>query len=160
MRLMVLASVSLLMIFNVSLAQAGVRNLTLIGTSGDDVLIGRQGADWIEGADGNDILSGGRGRDKFVLRSGDGHDVITDFSVDQVDRVLLDYGSYSDYIRFGMLGDGLTFNNFINTATITIEAADVNSDGRVDTIIHVNSDSITILNWAPEDLPGWVIFGG
>lgn len=154
----------LLLSFSIS-AQAEVligsgKNDSLIGSEASDSIAGRGGADWVEGAGGDDLLSGGRGRDKFVLRAGDGHDVITDFSVSDGDRILFDYGSYSDIMIFGQLADGRTFQNFIGTATWTVRKTDVNNDGVADTTISVNNDSITILNHAPESLPGWIIFGG
>jgi Ca2+-binding RTX toxin-like protein len=63
-------------------------NLTLSGTADNDVLTGKLGADTISGGGGadtitgglgNDSLSGGTGADVFVLKPGDGADVITDF---------------------------------------------------------------------------------
>jgi Ca2+-binding RTX toxin-like protein len=148
-------------------------NVTLAGTSADDdlrgtdssdVISGLSGNDWLDGRAGSDTLIGGRGADTFVLRRGGGHDIITDFvmtdSLATTDQVLLDYGTYSDILWFGLLGDGLTFNNFNNTATFSIRAADVNADGVVDTVIQADSDSITILNYSPSQLRGYILYGG
>ena len=63
---------------------------TLSGGEGDDTLLGGQngdsidgggGADFISGDLGNDTLTGGTGADTFSFRTGDGFDLITDFTV-------------------------------------------------------------------------------
>lgn len=133
---------------------------TLYGTSGDDDINGRKGRDWIEGGKGNDHLTGGDGPDTFVLRAGDGHDVVTDFNPAEGDRVLFDYGTYSDVMFLGALSDGLTWQNATHTATFTVSAVDANHDGVGDTTITANSDSITLLGWSPQDLMGWALQGG
>jgi Ca2+-binding RTX toxin-like protein len=51
----------------------------LIGLNGDDTIRGNNGNDVIDGGDGNDIINGSGGSDIFVLRAGDGRDVINDF---------------------------------------------------------------------------------
>ena len=65
-------------------------NDTLVGEDGDDCMFGGQGDDTLKGGAGNDLLVGDRGNDLliggsgsdvFVLRVGDGSDVITDFEV-------------------------------------------------------------------------------
>ena len=132
----------------------------LRASAGDDVVQGGRGNDWIEGGDGDDLLTGGEGADKFVLRSGDGHDVVTDFNPLLGDRVMFDYGTYSDVMFLGALYDGKTWTNSTGTATFTVSATDVNGDGQTDTTISVNDDSITLLGWAPDDLMGWALMGG
>jgi Ca2+-binding RTX toxin-like protein len=65
-----------------------VENLTLIGSaaisatgnSQSNIIIGNDAANVITGGLGNDILTGGGGADTFVINSGDGSDIITDFS--------------------------------------------------------------------------------
>lgn len=52
----------------------------LFGGQGDDILIGSNGDDFLSGDRGNDKVTGGSGVDVFELRSGDGSDVITDFT--------------------------------------------------------------------------------
>jgi len=74
----------------------------VIGGPGDDHLLGGPGADGLDGGDGNDVidggadndlivggagddvLTGGGGVDHFLFDTGSGHDVITDFGVDDL----------------------------------------------------------------------------
>ncbi len=51
----------------------------LTATPGADTLIGTIGNNIIDGKGGNDTLTGNGGPDKFVIRPGDGNDIITDF---------------------------------------------------------------------------------
>ncbi|MFZ1026667.1 MAG: hypothetical protein WAN66_10650 [Limnoraphis robusta] len=69
----------------------GAGDDTLDGGEGDDELIGGAGDDLLVGAEGNDALTGDAGQDRFLLRSGDGSDLITDF-VDSEDAFVLDGG--------------------------------------------------------------------
>jgi hypothetical protein len=62
---------------------------TLHGGRGDDRLIGGAGDDLLAGDVGEDILTGGSGADRFVLAPGGGHDVVTDFSAAEGDRILV-----------------------------------------------------------------------
>lgn len=59
----------------------------LTGNAGNNALNGRNGADTLDGGIGNDILAGGADADRFVFRTGDGQDTITDFDgkVDTID---------------------------------------------------------------------------
>ncbi len=68
----------------------------LEGGSGDDQLVGGADRDRLVGGAGNDILEGGDGRDVFVVRRGDGDDVITDFS----SRDVVDLGGAAGTRRF------------------------------------------------------------
>ncbi|WP_442948677.1 beta strand repeat-containing protein [Nostoc sp.] len=54
--------------------------INLTGTAGTDTLFGTISNNIIDGKAGNDILTGNGGQDKFIIRSGDGNDIITDFS--------------------------------------------------------------------------------
>ena len=132
----------------------------LVGTAAGDTVEGSRGNDFLDGSAGNDTLTGGDGADTFVLRSGGGHDVVTDFNPAAGDRVMLDFGSYSDILYLGKLSDGLSFSNSTGTAQFTISASDYNGDGKVDTVITANEDSIVLLGWAPDDLMGWSLMGG
>ncbi|MBX9256283.1 cadherin-like domain-containing protein [Desmonostoc muscorum CCALA 125] len=67
-----LASVS--DIFNLSITP-----LNLTGTPNPDTLTGTASNNIIDGKASNDTLTGGGGQDKFIIRTGDGTDTITDF---------------------------------------------------------------------------------
>ena len=133
---------------------------SLAGTSSGDVVEGSRGNDRLDGGLGNDILTGGDGADTFILRSGGGDDVVTDFNAAAGDRVMFDYGTYSDFMVFGKLSDGQSWTNFDGSATFTVHAMDANGDGVTDTVISANDDSITLLGVAPDQLWGNCLFGG
>lgn len=133
---------------------------SLAGTASTDVVEGGRGNDVLDGGSGNDTLTGGSGADTFVLRSGGGHDVVTDFDAASGDRVMFDYGTYSDFMVFGRLSDGQSWTNFDGSAHFSVAAADVNGDGVTDTVLSANDDSITLLGVAPNQLWGNCLFGG
>jgi Ca2+-binding RTX toxin-like protein len=133
---------------------------SLAGTALSDVVEGGRGNDRLDGGSGNDTLTGGDGADTFILRSGGGDDVVTDFNAAAGDRVMFDFGTYSDFMVFGRLSDGQSWTNFNGSATFTVAAADANGDGLTDTVISVNDDSITLLGVAPDHLWGNSLFGG
>ena len=56
----------------------------LDGQGGNDKLIGGAGNDLLTGGKGNDTLTGGAGKDIFYYNSGDGNDVIIDYSGDTI----------------------------------------------------------------------------
>ena len=74
---------------------ANVENLTVGydkyagGNALGNILTGGAGANTLDGKGGNDILTGGAGADIFVMQSGGGHDLVTDFQ-NSLDRVRLD----------------------------------------------------------------------
>lgn len=57
----------------------GDGNDSLFGGKGNDQLFGDGGDDFVSGDQGNDTLTGGEGSDRFVLSTGGGLDIITDF---------------------------------------------------------------------------------
>ena len=73
------------------LLKGGQGNDTLNGGKGRDKLRGGTEDDLLIGGEGNDILTGNQGRDRFLLRSGQGSDIITDFT-DTEDLLLLKGG--------------------------------------------------------------------
>jgi Ca2+-binding RTX toxin-like protein len=128
-----------------------------VATNGDDALVGTRGNDFLDGGAGNDTLTGGAGRDTFVLREHGGHDTVTDFQ-QGVDKVLFDFGDYSDILFLGQVTDGLHFTDF-GGDTFDFTVKDVNGDGTVDTLITVNNDdSILLLN--ASGLYGYDLVGG
>jgi Ca2+-binding RTX toxin-like protein len=133
---------------------------SLAGSVGSDVVEGGRGNDLLDGGAGNDTLVGGAGADTFVLRSGGGNDVVTDFDAASGDRVMFDYGTYSDIMVFGRLADGQSWTNFDGSAHFSVAAADVNGDGVMDTVLSANHDSITLLGVAPGQLWANCLFGG
>jgi Ca2+-binding RTX toxin-like protein len=132
----------------------------LAGSFGIDMIEGGRGNDSLDGGAGNDTLVGGVGADTFILRSGGGNDVVSDFDAASGDRVMFDFGTYSDIMVFGRLSDGLSWTNFDGSAQFSVAAADVNGDGLADTVLRANNDSITLLGVAPDALWGNCLFGG
>ena len=109
-------------------------NINLTGTSSRDALIGNNasnvisglgGDDLLAGGHGNDTLTGGTGADTFVFASGDGADIITDFSHAQGDRI--DLTGVSGVSALGYIQSHATQNgadtliNFGNGDTLTLQ---------------------------------------
>lgn len=100
-----------------------VENLTLFGgfgasAHGNDlrnILTGNDGGNLIDGGAADDVLTGGAGRDTFVIRQGEGSDVVTDFKAGQ-------RGDTVDLSGFG-------FENF---ADVTAALHQVGSDSILD----------------------------
>ena len=67
----------------------GTGDDTGFGDAGDDILYGEAGNDTLNGGVGIDRLVGGQGADTFVYVTGDGNDVIFDFTVADGDKVSL-----------------------------------------------------------------------
>ncbi|MDV3258438.1 MAG: hypothetical protein LOX97_11825 [Sphingomonas sp.] len=133
---------------------------SLAGSTASDAVQGGRGSDRLDGGAGNDVLTGGAGADTFILRASGGDDIVTDFDPAEGDRVMFDYGTYSDIMVFGQLSDGQSWTNFDGSATFTVTAADVDGDGKMDTILSANDDSITLLGVAPDQLWGSCLYGG
>ena len=98
---------------------------TLNGGKGDDFLDGGNWIDTLDGGAGNDFLIGGNGTDTFVFESGDGHDIIDDFTSgdDKVD--LSSFGISFDELNITTNSEGnvaiyisetqsIAFNNLTN----------------------------------------------
>ena len=109
-------------------------NDILTGGPGGDVLEGGPGGDVLEGGPGNDTLTGGADDDSFVFNSGDGNDVITDFSKTEGDDIDLQYMNLTGF----------------NDLTIT--------KGASDTVISVDDISITLQDFTDTLVAGDFIF--
>ncbi|MGB3756385.1 MAG: ELWxxDGT repeat protein [Rivularia sp. (in: cyanobacteria)] len=90
----------------------------ILGGSSNDVLCGNEQDNIIDGLKGDDTLTGGGGKDKFVLSSDFGNDVITDFTlgedeiINATDKIVLTVGSFGDTLKvaFSNTGDLLQVN--------------------------------------------------
>ncbi|MDZ8226199.1 hypothetical protein [Nostoc sp. ChiVER01] len=92
----------------------GVSTLKLTGTPGADTLVGTASNNIIDGLAGNDTLTGNGGQDKFVIRRGDGNDIITDFGgVGKGTNPLAAVIAKVDTLQF--TGSGLTVRNLLLT---------------------------------------------
>lgn len=92
-------------------------NDTIIGGDFDDVIYGGAGKDSLSGGKGKDTLSGGAGADTFVYKSGDGKDIITDYSAEDKIKITGNFtASYSGNNVIFKVGKGsLTVKNGKNT---------------------------------------------
>ncbi|MEQ8957160.1 MAG: tandem-95 repeat protein, partial [Coleofasciculus sp. C2-GNP5-27] len=91
-------------------------NDTLTGGAGDDLIRGDTGDDLLDGGVGNDGLFGGSGADQFLLRMGEGMDMVFDFS---------------DGEDLFLLADGLTFAQLTITASSFSTLIQVQSSGEL-----------------------------
>jgi Ca2+-binding RTX toxin-like protein len=87
-------------------------NDTLYGGEDNDTLTGCQGDDILYGELGNDSLTGGSGNDIFVLNSGQGFDVIADFTVGQ-DLIRLSSGLSFDQLAITQNTQGTIIKNIL-----------------------------------------------
>ncbi|MBR4382519.1 MAG: hypothetical protein IKP64_03075 [Selenomonadaceae bacterium] len=69
--------------------------LEILGNKLANKITGTFDDDTIEGGKGNDTLTGGDGADIFVYSSGDGNDIIADYSEDDEDKIQIASGSIS-----------------------------------------------------------------
>ncbi|MEH1940664.1 MAG: hypothetical protein V7L01_10655 [Nostoc sp.] len=84
--------------------------INLTGTAEADTLEGTASNNIIDGKAGNDTLTGNGGQDKFIIRSGDGNDIITDFAgVGKGSNPSAALIANVDTLRF--TGSGLTASN-------------------------------------------------
>ena len=89
---------------------------TIYGYGGNDTLDGGDDNDFIIGGKGNDSLKGGDGEDIFVYASGDGNDIIADYSKE--DKIQVTAGTISDIYNDG---DDVIFK--IGSGSITVKNA-------------------------------------
>lgn len=117
------------------------------GKSGNDTLFGDEGTDKIWGDSGNDILngglgddiltgdnfSGGQGVDKFVIASGHGSDIITDFEIG-IDFVGLLGDITYDQLAIGQIGKDtiVSFNDETLATLHNVNANELDRDSFID----------------------------
>ena len=104
-------------------------NDVLVGGNGNDKLRGDGGSDLLDGGLGNDTLFGGAGADSFVLRAGEGNDVIADY-VDGIDQFVL--------------GGGLEFSDLTIVQNIT--STQIQIAGTNEVLATLNSVTANFLN--------------
>ncbi|WP_220396303.1 calcium-binding protein [Arenimonas terrae] len=75
------------------------------GGEGDDALLGDAGNDTLIGGVGNDSLDGGTGNDTYVIRTGDGIDLLTDYQ--GADRIVFEDLNAADVLSVERHGDML-----------------------------------------------------
>lgn len=108
-----------------NLTLLGTQNLNATGNELDNIVNGNTGNNVMAGGLGNDIITGGGGNDVFVVRPGDGADIITDFaakgaSVDVLRLEQYGYASFSDIkSRISQVGAN-TVIRLSDTDTITL----------------------------------------
>lgn len=124
----VLSSVGFALKSNVeNLLLTGAASIDATGNTMSNILTGNSGANLIDGAEGNDILTGAAGADTFVLRRGDGSDIITDFQP----------GTGSDVVR--LLNHGFTAFEEVKAA-MTQQGNDVHLKlGAFETLVFRNT---------------------
>lgn len=113
--------------------RGGLGQDVLEGNEDHDVLVGRAGNDQLIGGQGNDTLKGGQDSDRFYFTSGDGQDVITDFSMN--DSLELD----------GYFQDGQS-----------LSAEHTSEDAKGNAVISNGTDSITLLGLSESELDSWL----
>ncbi|MCW2248352.1 Ca2+-binding RTX toxin-like protein [Azospirillum fermentarium] len=89
----------------------------LTGGAGNDTLTGGNGNDMLTGGSGADYLVGGAGADLFVWKTGDGDDLIRDFSAVQGDRIGLAVG---EVYTVGSNAHGDAVVSFATSGTLTL----------------------------------------
>ena len=108
---------------------------SILGNSGNDKLYGDAGADTLIGGKGNDTLTGGAGSDVFVYTSGDGNDIITDYTATDGDIIQLGKNTTVSKVSFSDNNDfvltigtnKLTINNVDNQTVTVVDDSGVES---------------------------------
>ncbi|MBR1805047.1 MAG: hypothetical protein IJ774_01530, partial [Selenomonadaceae bacterium] len=97
------------------------KTLTLQGSKADDTLTGGATKSTLTGGKGNDSLIGGDGKDVFTYASGDGEDVIADFTYNQdklkvsTGKLISDISQSGGKLTFDMTdGGSVTINDLQN----------------------------------------------
>ncbi|MCV2887255.1 calcium-binding protein, partial [Ruegeria aquimaris] len=103
-------------------------NNNFFGGGNVDILNGRGGDDTLRGGAGNDTLTGGTGADHFMVETGMGSDVVTDFTLgeDSIDFSLLS-SAERDAVTFSTNGSGDRVVNLGDGSTMTLTGVPGNS---------------------------------
>lgn len=110
-------------------ASASLQAVTIVGSSGNNILIGSEGDDILVGLGGDDTLTGGDGLDRFKFVEEDindgsvGMDTITDFDTSEGD--ILDVAD----LLGGITEDAATLDGYLHFELVG-----------GDTVIHLNKD--------------------
>ncbi len=91
----------------------------IIGNDGNNSLYGLAGNDYLLGGKGDDKLYGGSGADTFAFRTGDGHDIISDFSISDNDKIDLSAMHAKATAHLSQVGSNVLIS-FVDGQTITI----------------------------------------
>ena len=114
---------------NEDIIRGGDGNDSLFGGKGNDQLFGDAGDDFLSGDQGNDTLTGGLGNDRFVLSTGGGLDIITDF------------GNGSDFIQ---VPAGVSISDILIESTSAFTLLSLRSTGEaLAQLNNVQASSIT-----------------
>ena len=97
----------------------------LIGGEGRDLLLGLDGDDTLDGGAGDDQLSGGEGVDQFLFDATSGHDLITDFSAE--DMLVVAIGGLTD-ASFRKSGDDLVVTFAPDVQVTLLDQKDLDPD--------------------------------
>jgi Ca2+-binding RTX toxin-like protein len=98
---------------------------TVHGGQGNDQVLGGDGDDYVSGDRGSDTVTGGGGADLFHGFGEAGMDLITDFSLAEGDRVILDFGTTYSVSQVGadtvidMTGGGQMILAGVKLSTLT-----------------------------------------
>ena len=129
----------------------GNANDKLYGAAGNDKLYGDAGNDTLTGGAGADTLTGGDGKDFFVYASGDGKDVITDYTSLQ-DKIKITSGEISGT---SYSGSDVIFS--VGTGSITVKNGNgkkitiVDAAGKTSTRTYSSGNGNAAVPWFTED---------
>ena len=96
-------------------ASAAARDLSIMGNNKANRIIGSDYEDSINGSTGKDTLFGGAGNDTFSYKSGDGNDLILDYTADE-DKIHITSGTISSV---SVSGDNVIFT--VGKGKITVK---------------------------------------